>query len=77
MIEYIIVKIIPTQKIFNDFKNGLELFRKIKSDQIKLEDVRELQNIFKINLNYLMDHILFQILKIILNIYLKSMEKNS
>ena len=27
------------------------------------------------NLNYLMDHILYQILKIILNIYLKSTEK--
>ena len=36
---------------------------------MKLEDVRELQNMFKINLNYLMDHILFQILKIMLNIY--------
>ena len=36
---------------------------------MKLEDVRELQNMFKINLNYLMDHILFQIVKIMLNIY--------
>ena len=51
---------------FNDFKICIELFRKVKSGQMKLEDVRELQNIFTTNLNYLLDHILFQILKIIL-----------
>ena len=54
---------------FNDFKICIELFRKIKSGQMKLEDVRELQNIFTTNLNYLLDHILFQMLKITLNIY--------
>ena len=38
-------------KDFNDFENGIELFRKIKSGEMKLEDAKELQNIFKTNLN--------------------------
>ena len=39
------------KKIFNDFDNGIELFRKIQSAETKLEDAKELQNIFKSNLN--------------------------
>ena len=38
-------------KDFNDFENGIELFRKIKSGEMMLENRKELQNIFKINLN--------------------------
>ena len=38
-------------KNINDFDNGIELFRKIKSGEIKLEDAKELHNIFKSNLN--------------------------
>ena len=38
-------------KNLNDFENGIELFRKIKSGEMKLEDAKELQNIFKSNLN--------------------------
>ena len=38
-------------KNFNEFENGIELFRKIKYDEMKLEDAKELQNIFKTNLN--------------------------
>ena len=37
-------------KNLNDFENGIELFRKIKSGEMKLEDAKELQNIFKSNL---------------------------
>ena len=33
-------------KNLNDFENGIELFRKIKSGEMKLEDAKELQNIF-------------------------------
>ena len=41
-----------TAKIhFNDFDNGIELFRKIKSGEMRLEDANKLQNIFKSNLN--------------------------
>ena len=40
-----------TKKDFNDFENGIELFRKINSGEIKLEDAKELQYIFKTNLN--------------------------
>ena len=39
------------RKNFNDFDNGRELFRKIKPGEMKLKDAKELQNIFKINLN--------------------------
>ena len=38
-------------KKINDFDNGIELFRKIQSGEMKLEDAKELQNIFKSNLN--------------------------
>ena len=38
-------------KDFNDFENDIELFRKIKSGEMMLENRKELQNIFKINLN--------------------------
>ena len=34
-----------------DFNIGIELFRKIQSGEMKLEDAKELQNIFKSNLN--------------------------
>ena len=36
---------------FNDFDNGIELFGKIQSGEMKLEDAKELQNIFTSNLN--------------------------
>ena len=39
------------QKNFNDFDNGIERFREIQSGEMKLEDAKELQNIFKSNLN--------------------------
>ena len=39
------------KKNFNDFDNGIELFRKIQSGEMKVEDAKELQNIFKSNLN--------------------------
>ena len=38
-------------KDFNGFENGIELFRRIKPGEMKLEDAKELQNIFKTNLN--------------------------
>ena len=34
-------------KNFNDFGNGIELFRKIQSGKMKLEDVKELRKLFK------------------------------
>ena len=39
------------RKSFNDFDNGIELFIKIQSGEMKLEDAKEPQNIFKSNLN--------------------------
>ena len=33
------------------FDNGIKIFRKIKSGEMKLEDAKELQNIFKSNLS--------------------------
>ena len=35
----------------NDFDNGIELFRKMQSGEMKLEDAKELRNIFKSNVN--------------------------
>ena len=35
----------------DDFNNGKEFFRKIKSGERKLEEAKELQNVFKSNLN--------------------------
>ena len=40
-----------TKKDFNDFENGIELSRKIKSGEMKVEDAKELQNIFNKYLN--------------------------
>ena len=42
------MKIILLEK--SDFDNGIELFRKIQYDEMKLEDAKELQNMFKSNL---------------------------
>ena len=39
------------KNFFDDFDNGMELFRKMESGEMKLEDAKELQNIFKSNLN--------------------------
>ena len=39
------------KKRFDDFNNDIELFRKIQSDKMKLEEVTKLQNVFKSNLN--------------------------
>ena len=36
---------------FDDFSNVIELLRKIKSSEMKLEDEKKLQNIYKSNLN--------------------------
>ena len=36
-----------SNKNFNDFDDGIELFKKIQSGEMKLEDAKELQNIFK------------------------------
>ena len=39
------------RKTFDDFNNEKELFRKIQSGEIKLEESKKLQHIFKSNLN--------------------------
>ena len=39
------------RKRFDDFNNGTELFRKIQSGEMKLEEEKKLQNAFKSNLN--------------------------
>ena len=39
------------RKRFYDFSNGIELFQKMISSEIKLEEVKNLQNSFKSNLN--------------------------
>ena len=36
---------------FNDFNNGIELFEKIKSGQMKLEGEKNTSNVFESNLN--------------------------
>ena len=36
---------------FNDFNNGIELFEKIKSGQMKLEEEKNTSNVFESNLN--------------------------
>ena len=41
----------PVKKNVNDFDNGIESLKIIQSGEMKLEDVKELQNIFKSNLN--------------------------
>ena len=51
MISFIILEMIQLEKNFNDFDNGIELFIKIQSHEMKLEDAKELQNIFISNLN--------------------------
>ena len=38
-------------KRFHDFNNGIELYQKIKSGEIKPEEAKILQNVFKSNLN--------------------------
>ena len=50
---------------------------KVLKSHIRIINLRYKLQLRMKNLNYLMDHILFQILKIIPNIYLKSMAKNS
>ena len=40
-----------TAKKINDFENGIELFKKMQYKEMKLEDAKELQSIFKSNLN--------------------------
>ena len=49
MIYY--VKDNTAKKRFDDFNNGIELFRKIQSGEMKLEEAKKLQNEFKSNLN--------------------------
>ena len=38
-------------KRFNDFNNGIELSKRIESGEMKLEEAKILQNVFKSNLN--------------------------
>ena len=40
-----------TRKMFDDFLNGIKLFRKIQSSEVKLEEAKKLQNVFKSKLN--------------------------
>ena len=40
-----------TNRNFNDFDDGIELVKKIQSGEMKLEDGKELRNIFESNLN--------------------------
>ena len=40
-----------TRKMFDDFLNGIKLFRKIQSGEVKLEEAKKLQNVFKSKLN--------------------------
>ena len=39
------------RKRLDDFNNGIELLKKIKSGEMKLEKAKNLQNVFKSNLN--------------------------
>ena len=39
------------RKTFNDLNNSRELFKKIKSGEIKLEEGKQLENVFQSNLN--------------------------
>ena len=39
------------KKIFNDFVNDIERFWEIQSGEVKLENAKDLENIFKSNLN--------------------------
>ena len=39
------------RKRFYDFSNGIDLFQKMISSEIKLEEVKNLQNFFESNLN--------------------------
>ena len=38
-------------KKFDNFENEKKLFDKIKSDEMKLEEAKKMQNVFKSNLN--------------------------
>ena len=40
-----------TRKRFYDFNNGIKLFEKIRSGEMRLEETEKLQNVFKANLN--------------------------
>ena len=40
-----------TSKTFDDFNNSIKHFEKIKSGEMKLEETKKLQNVFKSNLN--------------------------
>ena len=39
------------RKRFDAFNNGIELYRKIQPGEMKLEEAKKLQNVFKSNLN--------------------------
>ena len=54
-----------TNKNFNDFDDGIELVKKIQSGEMKLEDAKELQNIFNSNLNKISKGKLNQKIKIL------------
>ena len=40
-----------SRKRFDDFNNGKELFKKIKSGEMKREEAKKLQNVFKLDLS--------------------------
>ena len=40
-----------SRKTFDFFNNGIELFKKIKSGEIKLEQAKKMQTMFKSNIN--------------------------
>ena len=40
-----------TRKRFDKFNNGIKLSEKIRSDKMKLEEAKKLQNMFKSNMN--------------------------
>ena len=40
-----------TRKMFDDFLNDIKLFRKIQPGEVKLEEAKKLQNVFKSKLN--------------------------
>ena len=51
MIYYVNLILITARRRFDDFNNSIEPFRKMQSGEMKLEEAKKLQNVFKSNLN--------------------------
>ena len=47
MIYYINLILITARRRFDDFNNSIEPFRKMQSGEMKLEEAKKLQNVFK------------------------------